>query len=71
MQSDAMIHDANRIAGYFSGFPREEAINAILDHIRRFWERSMRDRLVDYSGRDGTGLDELVLEAVKRMEINC
>jgi formate dehydrogenase subunit delta len=66
-----MIHKANQIALYFAGFPREEAIAGILDHIRRFWEGPMKDQLIDYVAHGGAGLDELVLEAVKRMPVDA
>jgi formate dehydrogenase subunit delta len=66
-----MVHNANQIALYFASFPREEAIKGVLDHLHKFWERRMKDQLLDYIGRGGTGLHELVLEAVKRMPVDC
>jgi len=66
-----MVHNANQIALYFAGFPREEAIAGVQDHIQKFWERRMKDQLIDYIAHGGTGLHELVLEAVKRMEIRA
>jgi formate dehydrogenase subunit delta len=65
-----MIQKANQIALYFAGFSREEAIEGVRDHIRKFWERGMKDQLIDYVGHGGAGLHELVLEAVKRMAIS-
>ncbi len=66
-----MVHNANQIALYFASFPREEAIEGVLDHIQKFWERRMKDQLIDYIGKGGKGLHELVLEAVKKMEVNA
>ena len=71
MKADLMVHNANQIALYFGSFPREEAIEGVLDHIMKFWERRMKDQLLDYVGKGGTGLHELVLEAVKRMPVNA
>ena len=71
MKADLMVHNANQIALYFASFPREEAIEGVLDHIMKFWERRMKDQLLDYVGKGGTGLHELVLEAVKRMPVNA
>jgi formate dehydrogenase subunit delta len=65
-----MIHKANQIALHFAGFPREEAIEGVRDHIQKFWEHRMKDQLIDYVGHGGGGLHELVLEAVKRMPIS-
>jgi formate dehydrogenase subunit delta len=64
-----MVHNANQIALYFAAFPREEAIQGVLDHITKFWERRMKDQLLDYVAKGNTGLHELVLEAVKRMPV--
>jgi formate dehydrogenase subunit delta len=71
MKADLMVHNANQIALYFASFPREEAIEGVLDHIRKFWERRMKDQLIDYIAKGGRGLHELVLEAVKRMEVSA
>ncbi len=64
-----MINDANQVALHFANFPREAAIAGVLDHIQRFWERRTTEQLIDYVAQGGTGLHELVLEAVKRMEV--
>ena len=69
MRAELMIHNANQIALYFASFPREEAIEGVLDHIQKFWERRMKDQLLDYVAHGGAGLHELVLEAVKRMPV--
>jgi formate dehydrogenase subunit delta len=71
MRAELMVHNANQIALYFASFPREEAIEGVLDHIQKFWERRMKDQLIDYVGKGGAGLHELVLEAVKRMPVNA
>jgi (2Fe-2S) ferredoxin len=65
-----LIQNANQIAAQFQGFPREEAINGIRDHIERFWEPGLKDQLIDYViAHGGSGLHELVFEAVKRMPL--
>jgi formate dehydrogenase subunit delta len=69
MRADLMVHNVNQIALYFATFPREEAIEGVLDHIMKFWERRMKDQLLDYVAKGNTGLHELVLEAVKRMPV--
>lgn len=69
MRADLMVHNANQIALFFQSFPHEEAIEGVRDHIQKFWERRMLNQLFDYVGKGGAGLHELVLEAVKRMEV--
>jgi formate dehydrogenase subunit delta len=43
MDVDNLIDMANRIGEFFDSLPdREEAIDSIADHVRRFWEPRMR-----------------------------
>ena len=67
MQANKMVHDANQIAQFFSTYPREEAIAGVTEHLKKFWERRMKDQIKQYVARDGSGLHELALEAVKRL----
>jgi len=67
--ADTMVHNANQIALYFAAYPREEAIAGVADHIKKFWERRMRQQLNEYIAHGGGGLHELVLEAVKRLNV--
>ncbi len=70
MNTDPVIENANRVAIHFAGLPREEAIEGIRNHIRKFWDQPVKDRLIACVAQGGAGLDELVLEAVKRMPID-
>jgi formate dehydrogenase subunit delta len=67
MQTEQMVHMANQIALFFSSYPREEAISAVEDHLKKFWEKRMRRQIIEYVAAGGQGLHELVLEAVKRL----
>ena len=67
MKADTMVHNANQIALFFASYPREEAIAGVTEHLKKFWERRMKDQIVIYVGQGGSGLHELVLEAVKRL----
>jgi formate dehydrogenase subunit delta len=62
-----MVHMANQIALYFASYPREEAVAGVADHLKKFWERRMRQQIIQYVTQGGTGLHELALEAVKRL----
>lgn len=66
-----MLNEANKIALFFAGFPREAAIEGVRAHIEKFWERGLKDRLIRHVAHGGVGLDELVLEAVRRMQIEA
>ena len=64
MKADLMVHNANQIAFYFASFPHEEAVAGVADHICKFWEARMRKQLREYIAQGGSGLHELVREAV-------
>ena len=67
MKTSTMVHNANQIALFFASYPREEAIAGVADHLKKFWERRMKDQIVRYVAEDGSGLHDLVVEAVKRL----
>lgn len=62
-----MIHDANQIAAFFSSYPHEEAVAGVTEHFKKFWERRMKDQIKQYVAQGGSGLNELAIEAVKRL----
>ena len=62
-----MIHDANQIAAFFASYPREDAIAGVTEHFKKFWERRMKDQIKQYVAQGGSGLNELAIEAVKRL----
>ena len=67
MNTENMIHMANQIAQFFASYPHEEAVEGVADHIQKFWEKRMRQQLREYIGQGGSGLNELALEAAKRL----
>jgi formate dehydrogenase subunit delta len=63
-----MVHNANQISLFFESYPREEAIEAIANHLRQFWVPRMRRQIIDYVEKEGgEGLRELAVEAAKRL----
>lgn len=68
MNAEHMVHMANQIATYFSAYPHDEAVAGVADHLQKFWEKRMRAQLHSYVASGGHGLDELVLEAEKRLK---
>ncbi|MDM0011144.1 formate dehydrogenase subunit delta [Variovorax sp. J22P168] len=69
MHVDALIRMANQIGGFFEAMPdREEAIEGIATHIKKFWEPRMRRELIAHidAAGDGSGLRPLVAEAIGR-----
>ncbi|HUA21660.1 MAG TPA: formate dehydrogenase subunit delta [Bryobacteraceae bacterium] len=62
-----MVHRANQIALFFASYPHDEAVAGVTDHLNKFWERRMRQQIVAYVAKGGSGLHQLALEAVKRL----
>ncbi len=68
MDVQRLVAMANDIARYFASEPdREAAVEAVADHLRKFWTPRMREQLVKYVKEDGVGLDELSSRAVARL----
>ncbi len=68
MEADRMVHRANQIALFFASYPHDEAVAGVTDHLKRFWERRMREQIITYVAKGGGGLHALALEAVKRLQ---
>jgi len=68
MSHDQIVKMANDI-GHFYGAEavREDAIAGIANHIRRYWAKRMRDKLVEHARHSDSGLDELALAAALRL----
>ena len=66
-----LIKKANNIGSFFASEPdRTKGVKAIAEHIRSFWEPRMRREILAYIDASGTGLDALVLEALKTHRTN-
>jgi len=65
MDNDNLIKMANNIGAFFKSEPdREQAVKGVEQHIRNFWEPSMRKAIVEYVQQGGTELLDIVSEAV-------
>ena len=68
MKPEHMVHMANQIAGFFAAYPRDQAIDSIADHLKKFWEPRMRAALIEYAMGGGAGLQDLVAAAIPKIE---
>jgi len=68
MQSENLIRMANQIAAFFDPMPdRDAAIEAIAQHLKRFWNPRMRQRLVSAMDvGEADGLSDLARISVAR-----
>lgn len=66
MDPKSLVHMANRIGEFFQAMPdREEALQGVATHIRKFWDPRMRRELLAYiDQQEGEGLSELVLSSL-------
>jgi formate dehydrogenase subunit delta len=60
-----MVHMANQIALFFAGYPHDEAVAGVADHIKKFWEPRMRAQLLAYIAAGGAELHPLVVEGAR------
>lgn len=68
MTPERMVHMANQIAHFFAAYPREQAVEGVADHLKKFWEPRMRKDIEAYVAKGGSGLDALVIDAVKKLQ---
>lgn len=66
MDADNLVQMANRIGEFFEAMPdREEALDGIAGHIKRYWEPRMRQALLAHMNEGAAGLTPIVAEAVR------
>ena len=68
MNNDNLIRMVNRIGAFFAAMPnRDEAMDDIAQHVRRFWEPRMRTQLFAHiDTQQGAGIDAIVIDALQR-----
>ena len=58
MEIDTLIHMANRIGAFFEALPdRQEGLNGVAEHLRRYWEPRMRGQLLEWLDSDKADAD--------------
>jgi formate dehydrogenase subunit delta len=68
MSEQNLIKMANDIGHFYAAEPlREDAIAGIANHIKRYWAKRMRDKLVQHAHEQDSGLEELPLAAAQRL----
>ncbi len=67
MNVDSLVRMANQIGTFFEAMPdREEALEGIALHLKRFWAPPMRRALVTHFDKgDSTALSPMVAEAIR------
>lgn len=63
MKTPPAVRLANDIAVQFENRPHDEAVEAVVKHIRAFWDPRMRQQLVAYAAERHVDLSDLASEA--------
>ena len=68
MNIERLVRMANDIGNFFKAEPDHAvAVDSVAQHLKRFWDPRMRKEIVAYVDAGGTGLMDLVREAVQKL----
>ena len=67
MSPDKLAYMANQIGKFFASQGEEKAVPLIADHLVKFWDPRMRKAILDYVEAGGSGLQPIVLNAVRSL----
>lgn len=67
MSPDKLAHMANQIGRFFQTQKSDSAVEAIADHLLKFWDPRMRRDIFNQAKQPDGKLDPLVREAVERL----
>jgi formate dehydrogenase subunit delta len=59
---------ANQIGAFFRTQKPELAVASIADHLAKFWDPRMREKIVNHLEKGGEGLTPLVKDAVQTLK---
>ena len=67
MNIDTLVQMANAIGQFFDSMPdRDEALDGVANHLRRYWEPRMREQLLARAGEgEIEALHPLVADALR------
>jgi len=67
MSHEKLAYMANQIGRFFQSQKQDTAVDAIEDHLLKFWDPRMRAAIVSQLGEGHIELDPLVRQAVERL----
>ena len=68
MSIEHLTNMANDIGAFFHADPvREDGINGMVNHMRKFWTPRMLHQIVEHLRQGGDGLEELPRQAVQSL----
>ena len=67
MSPDKLVYMANQIGRFFARQGFDRSVDAIVDHLAKFWDPRMRAGILAHLDTGGGNLDPAVREAVGRL----
>ncbi|MBU6246275.1 MAG: formate dehydrogenase subunit delta [Xanthomonadaceae bacterium] len=68
MNIEHLSQMVNDIANYFAAEPdHATGVASVADHLRKFWDPSMRKQIIEHLHAGGEGLEPLAREAVQKL----
>jgi len=68
MKIERLIKMTNDISDFFNAeSDKEIAVEGVKNHMQRSWEPRMREAIIAYAQKDGSGLSELARKAVGKL----
>jgi formate dehydrogenase subunit delta len=69
-QTGKLVYMANQIGNFFASQTGDKGVNGVADHLAKFWDPRMREKIIAHVRKGGEGLDPLVKEAVTKLAGN-
>ena len=67
MSPEKLAYMANQIGKFFAAQGHEKSVEAIADHLKKFWDPRMRTAILADLDAGGANLDPAVREAVGKL----
>jgi formate dehydrogenase subunit delta len=68
MSPERLVYMANQIGKFFAGQGSQKAVLGAAEHLRKFWDPSMRAAILAHLEAGGEGLDPVARQAVERLK---
>lgn len=63
--TDRLVYMANQIATFFASQPHTAAVAGTREHIQKFWDPRMREKIFEHLDQGGEGLSPIAREALE------
>jgi formate dehydrogenase subunit delta len=65
--AEKLVKMANQIGKFFAAQRHSDPVKGTAEHLRKFWDPRMREKIIAHVKDGGAGLDPIPLEAVKSL----